>query len=625
MLLSYEKLINSRQNEIVDTSSDNRDAVMSVQIFRNHLSSLNSFLAFNGKSSESTVGHELLSSFDAKLKAYLASLSVSQHSKNDRASHLRAWQRAAKSLLEPTVRDVIPRSNDSSVSPFHQLLRAAIASTGESAKSIAKRARTSTTTAYRWLKGAYPNRRALPALARLEACLGLERDSLRRLLPAIQDAANRGTCAGRTAIPYRERQYVNSHDRFRIPVDALSERFMKEWNDFFEHKTATRPRLKRAKRLWRLLPKDKIARDLPAYACRHNLGCTTAELNMDRFRSYFGYLSLPASDGGFGVSNEEAQTLAWFAVADAVDGYLEFMRNRSKGITHGGHSSFAALGAALTNNKTGYLFQRPELAAHLPSSSKIVDWEGACAGTYELCQDWKRVATEVSRNPQDPIRGLLNLSEPLLPVLRAISKLDEKAAKAPPGSKAEARYKRDALLLSMLVANPLRARNFVIMSWRPDQTGNLYRREDGQWRIRFEAKDFKSEPKSLQTQYDAPLPRALGHRIEEYLDEFRPRLVGKNANASWMFPNDKAGKWKTMNRQLARITRAFIPESHSFGPHAVRHLVATDYLRKHPNDYPTVSQLLHDKLETVLREYAHLRQDDSFGKYEEHLSAIQVH
>ncbi|MFT4503147.1 tyrosine-type recombinase/integrase [Caballeronia sp. 15711] len=626
MLHTYKKLIDVRRNELLNASSEMPPAMSTVQIFRNHLSSLNSFLSFNGKSSEGTIGHELLSGFDSKLKAYLAALTVSQHTKNDRASHLRAWQRAAKTLMEAKPTEVDLQSSQPTIGSFHETLRAAIASTGESATVIGSGAHTSPDAIHRWLKGAYPNQRTLPSLARLERYLGLERDTLRSLIPPAQSTADQSRLnAARTAIPYRERQLVNSQRRYRVTASALSDRFMKEWYDFFEHKTTTRPRLKRAKRPWRLLPKDKIARELPAYACRHNLGCPTADLNMERFRSFFGYLSLPLSDGGFGLDSHEAQTFAWFAVPEAVDGYLEFMRTRSGGISHGGLNSFAALGTALTNDRTGYLVQRPELAAHLPSSSKIEDWADACARTFELCKDWRRVTTDVSRNPQDPIRGLLNLSEPLGPILRAIAKLDEKAAKAKPGSKAEARCKRGALLLSMLVANPLRARNFILMTWRPDQAGNLYRREDGQWRIRFGAKDFKNEPRALQAQYDAPLPRALAHRIEEYLDEYRPRLVVQNDSVAWVFPNDRAGKWKTLNRQLARITRALIPESHSFGPHAIRHLVATDYLRKHPNDYPTVAQLLHDKLETVLREYAHLRQDDSFGKYEEHLSAIQVH
>jgi hypothetical protein len=45
-------------------------------------------------------------------------------------------------------------------------------------------------------------------------------------------------------------------------------------------------------------------------------------------------------------------------------------------------------------------------------------------------------------------------------------------------------------------------------------------------------------------------------------------------------------------------------------PHAFRYVIATDHLRRHPGDYLTVATLLHDKLETVLKNYGHLRVED---------------
>lgn len=56
--------------------------------------------------------------------------------------------------------------------------------------------------------------------------------------------------------------------------------------------------------------------------------------------------------------------------------------------------------------------------------------------------------------------------------------------------------------------------------------------------------------------------------------------------------------------------------------HAFRHLVATDWLTAHPNDYLTVAQLLNDELDTVIKNYAHLKRDKSFLRYEDHLSSI---
>jgi hypothetical protein len=42
------------------------------------------------------------------------------------------------------------------------------------------------------------------------------------------------------------------------------------------------------------------------------------------------------------------------------------------------------------------------------------------------------------------------------------------------------------------------------------------------------------------------------------------------------------------------------------GPHVIRHIVATDYLKRFPGAYQMVSFLLNDTLQTVLKEYGHL-------------------
>jgi hypothetical protein len=57
------------------------------------------------------------------------------------------------------------------------------------------------------------------------------------------------------------------------------------------------------------------------------------------------------------------------------------------------------------------------------------------------------------------------------------------------------------------------------------------------------------------------------------------------------------------------LTRQYISDTPGFGAHSVRAVIATDHLLRHPRDYLTVAQLLHDKLETVIKDYAHLTVD----------------
>ncbi|MGN7982251.1 tyrosine-type recombinase/integrase [Burkholderia sp. 22313] len=510
------------------------------------------------------------------------------------------------------------------VSPFHVALRSALASTGEAPKTIARRAGASTTALQRWMKGAFPNRRAFPSVRRIERELKLEAGALESLIPAVKKSLDDAALSTVSAqIDYRARLMRNIKDTYYIQPNALSTDFLAEWNAFFAYKTDKRTSLARTPRgTWRLFPGDKLAKLTAAHAWRNGLYCTTAQKTLDKFRSFFGFLVRPRENGGYGVSAGAAQSLAWFASRDAVNAYLEFLRGQAGGLVHGGHAAFAALAASLVNSETGFVAQQPKLIERLPPGTLNLNWANACRETLQLVKEWSNDATDVSRRPEEPIQALLDMSEPLAPLLRAVELLDQQAAFAAPGSRLEATRKRDALLLSIVIANPLRLRNLVTMTWRPNNTGSLYRREDGQWRIRFGPQDFKNDRKAIKGTYDAPLPRALAARIEEYLDEFRPRLLRANPKADWLFPNEDSGKWTSLNKHFFRLTRRLIPQTPGFGPHALRHLVATDYLRKHSNDFLTVSQLLHDKLETVLAEYAHLRQDDAFAKYEVHLRGV---
>jgi integrase/transcriptional regulator with XRE-family HTH domain len=627
MSITYKELI-SRQKQLHSPDSQSPGGGSGTsQVMRNQISTLHSFLALSGKTVDSIVGRELLGDFDAKLRSYTETLSLSEHTKADRRSHLRAWRATAQALLAEQRLSAAPDGEHRiAESDFHEKLRHALATSDQSPSEIARRAGASEQAVRRWLKGAIPNTRAMPSLRRLELELGLEPDALRRLLPKQRDP--RCFPAQKELpvdIPYRARQKERTADRYRLKLRDINPSLAAEWRALLEYKTTKRTTIERSKRgKWRLLPKQKVAGRISMHAQKGNLLCETAQLNLDQFRAFAGYLSRPRTAGGFGLALDAVQTVAWLAVPEAVNGYLEFLTARSDGIAHAGHVKLANLASSLTHPVTGYLTQQPQFAERLPSAYVSIDWTEMCKATHTLCADWKQDSTGISRDPSVPIQKLLDLAEPFAPVLKAIEFLDLAAASSPPGSLTEAIHKRDALLLAMLMANPLRRRNWVLMTWNEDNAGVLYQRQDRQWRIRYgAAEDFKNEGTSSSKGYDAPLPRALQDRIEDYLAEYRPRLIRNALSAAFLFPSNTGTKWVGLARHVTKLTRRLIPETpFGFGPHAFRHLVATDYLRKHPNDFLTVAILLHDTLETVLRAYAHLRQDESFEKYEAHIQAI---
>ncbi|WP_371880855.1 tyrosine-type recombinase/integrase [Caballeronia sp. S22] len=623
MNLTVKELIEHHKNRLFENIPASTPM---PQALKNQLSTLHSFLAFQGKTVESWVGTEFSSAFQTQTELYLESIVVASRTKSDRRSHLKLWKRTAELLRlsknpkTPTKAGSIPGDTE-----FHRALRQAIASRAESPTEIARKAGADVQAVRRWLKGAVPNRRAFPSLRRLERELGLDNDSLRNLVPnqrSVEISANVQSLP--PAIAYRSRQRKRSEEAYRMKEPELSVSFSEQWRTFFDYKTTRFPKLKRSKKgVWRLLHKSKIAVKVSTFATKGEFGCTSADKILMEIRCYFGYLIRPSAEGGFGINVDEAQTLAWLAVPDAVNGYLEFLTQRSDGIIHGGHGSFCSLVKSLTHPQSGYLALQPSMQSTLPERFIEGDWSEACETSLKIAGEWKQQVGDKSRNPYEPIQPLLNLSEPLAPIIRAVRDLDRSAAAAPNGSVTEALHKRDALLLSMLMANPLRRRNYIQMTWNNSNTGNLYRREDGQWRLRFDRNDFKNVTRSRKTPYDAPLPTALCERIDSYVTEYRPRLVQENPENSQVFPSRFGEKWEGLSRHVEKLTKKLVPETLGFGTHAFRHLVATDYLRKNPGDYLTVALLLHDKLETVLAEYAHLRQDDSFGRYEQHLAAIQ--
>lgn len=623
MNLTYQELIDHHKSRILD---DARAAAGTSQTFKNHLSTLHSYLSFCGKTVEARVGQELLGEYETRIKDYLASVDIAHRTKSDRRSHLKAWRRTAEIVI--ATKQQKSRGQAARVpgdTEFHRALRQGFAAHTESPMSIARKAGADEQAVRRWLKGGIPNQRAYPSLRRLERELGLPADALRELVPKQRHV--RVSASPQTTPPeisYRMRLRENIRDEYRLKDELFSPAFASQWQAFLDYKTTRFPKLRRAhKGVWRLLPRSKIANALSRWAIKGEFGCETAQTNFEQVRSYFGFLVRPQTAGGFGLRVDQVQTLAWLAVPETVNAFLEFLTERSAGTVHGGHQKFCAFVSSLTRADTGFLAQQPHIANGLPSCHAGTEWSESCRTAHELCREWKRQATDKSRDPLDPIRPLLDLTEPFGPVLRAVADLDAAAAAAPTGSLEEALHKRDALLLSMLMANPLRRRNYIQMTWNDINTGNLYRRQDGQWRLRFSASDFKNEKRSQKSSYDAPLPKALAERIDAYLTEYRPRLVERSPECHRVFPNRIGDDWKALGRHVEKLTRRLIPETLGFGPHGFRHLVATDYLRKNPNDYPTVALLLHDKLETVLAEYAHLRQDDFFGRYEQHLLDIQ--
>lgn len=591
------------------------------QQFANLLTTIHSYLAFVGKSDNSAVGPELGHEFDECCRRYCGSLALSERTIRDRRSHLNKVRAAADHLRG------VARAQRSETSAglkrsanFSEQLRNAVAAAGVSVKSLAKAVHMSPATLTRWLRGAHPNARARPALARVESFCGLPRGQLSELLAAA-DRLKPKPSAHVEPIEFRERLSGRVGSRYRLNPRTFSESLLDELKAFYVYKTTRRPALSRSRKgVWAVSAPDQRPDASPVLFAPDSV-CVSFNNFLGMLISYLGYVCLEASAGGMGRTSDEAQTLAWLAIPDAVDGYLEFLQERSGGLIHSGHTRLAAQILNLTNPQTGYLAQQPQFAARLPADMRPEEWKSTCLEARSVAQEWKHLAQDLSRDPTKPIAGMLALPEPLTPLVDAIKALDKEAMAAPEGSVMEALRKRDALLLSMLIFNPLRIRNYKIMGVTQSRRGYIYR-ASAQYRIAIPKGGFKNGKSNGVSDYDVGVSPSLTARLDDYLENYRPVLLAGKADQGFLFPSkDTGGVHTDLGRHIFKIT-ARLMDGPGIGPHAVRHLSATSWLKNHPEDVYTLAQLLNDRLETVLRNYAHLRKDDSLARYAAHVEAL---
>jgi integrase len=232
-----------------------------------------------------------------------------------------------------------------------------------------------------------------------------------------------------------------------------------------------------------------------------------------------------------------------------------------------------------------------------------------------------------TRDVEEPIDFILKDPHPLRHLYRLADLMEESL---PPESAAKyqrAMNYRDMFLVRFLTANPLRIKHFSEMTWRADGTGNLYRREDGTWWLRFPKSAFKNRKRLKKERhvrrYEAMLPPSLRPYVETYLSKYRPLLLGADSCDYVFRPGPRGGPHRhktggdkpvrpdSLAKTLHRYARSLL-HCMGFGPHAYRHIIATDYLKNDPHGLMTAARILHDSPEAILKYYGHVQHGDYF-------------
>ncbi|MCX9154609.1 site-specific integrase [Niveibacterium sp. 24ML] len=614
MTPTYQQLDDRLRAHFGIDDEDASSPPLRLQQYRNCRTALLSFLAYCGKTLDSAIGAELTFQFERRLSDYLAQLDVAPRTRRDRRTQLLLLQRLHN---QGPISAAAPRTPGR----FEAELRRALSAQPLAPKTLSRELGISPSLLQRWLKGATPNQRGIAPLRRLEHALGLARDTLVRLI----DKETSADAAPPVRIHSREVIRERCRDTYRLHHEDFSEAFRREWRALLTEKTSTVPALERApKGAWRLLPISMVTQSHPLGTVGMQV-CPTAVLNLQHLASFYGWLRNWGTEAGIVPPGEFSDALAWLAVPAAIEAYLQFMTERSQGLRHGGHLTFTRFVASLVRERVGYLYQQRDLAERLPQCLRPESddqWRRVCLRTHKLANTWRRTSSDISRAPDAPIAHLLESDSPLRPILLAIRELQKLAASAPSGSVSEATHIRDALLLSLLVSNPLRARTLATLTWSPSNSGSLYRATDGSWRIRLSSAALKNGGARRNAKYDVQIPPPVAALLEQYVCEARTTLLAGTSSAYLFVCGPRDRPWRGLSARVRKLTKRHIPGSPGFAAHAFRHLVASAWLKQHPNDFLTVAELLGDSLETVIAEYAHLKRDDSLARLSAHLSSV---
>lgn len=619
MAATYQQLITYHEERVRRETR----ASDPTQILRNHLTALRAYITAIGKTETSPIGDEMATRFHEALRAHLSTAGISTRSAADRRSMLNGWKTSFGLMQvapEVLVRGRERRRADaaSEQNPFERGLKAALTAAKLAPKRAAQLAGISTSAIGRWTRGALPNVRSTSSFSKLEEALNVQPGYFSKLLVQAQqrlDPASKNE--------FRARLNANKATGFRMLRQTdISEALLQQWQSFVHYKIALRTdKLLRPPRgRWTASGGGGGHRPCPGIDYFRGDFYASANVAWNHLCSYYGFLLLAREHGGYGLTKSQVQTLAWLAVPEAIDAYLEFKTARADGRRHGGHAVFASYVASMTHDVNGYLTQNGNLLHDLPEEFRLQrDWQELCQASLRAAKEWKRASKEVSRVVTDPIQPLLDQDAPLAPLFAAMQKLRRRSEHAPAGSLDEAAARRDELILGFLISNPLRSKNIVELTYSSDNSGALYESSPGRWRIR--AAKMKNRASSQANRYDVAVADWLNELISDYVKYFRPKFETA-MHSDKVFVTRRSGKMTSLGQRVHRITRELIPGTGGFGPHAFRHLVATDWLQRNPNDFLTVALLLNDTLEVVMHTYAHLKRDQALARHSQQLASF---
>lgn len=602
--LTYRRLLDEQTRRVQLENLNEQTAA-------NRATALRGFLRANHLDVDDVVGQEMRMRFPESLERFIAVLEADSRparSISNTRTALRPWKDA---VVEYDTQEALTAGT---ATPFGQGINSLLQ--GKSIQRVAQEAGIPYDMLLGWVRGKMPRSNNGRFVLRLEAYFGMERNSL-LTLAGIKARAPKVELGGPPArIEYNEKVCNLSKAAFCIRP-APGSQLRNQWQEYLQYKTAAVPAFKRTKRgRWRFSPCPLTAdTDTNWWAFLDGKEVASSRVAWARTSAYLGWLRLPSEQGGIGLPEVDVLTLAWLTVPDNLEDFLNWTRDRI-GKRNQGVNQFLAFIASLVRPRFGYLRQRPELQLTLPQRYQDETWEKLCDRQFELTEQLVsayRHEIEVSRDSFEPIKEIIQLPQPMDAIADMIQRM---RADRPVGQpRRESIWARDLVLIKLLISNPLRRRNLAYLTWREDNTGELYQRVDKSWWIRIPKSKFKNRHGAAGEQiYDCQVHPSAWRDIERYLFIFRPTLLREPTDLVFLTKSSHGvtehRPWAELSGRVYQLTAKYLPRCSGARAHAFRHIVATSILKADGGDYKTAALVLNDRIQTVEKHYAGIRSSD---------------
>lgn len=492
----------------------------------------------------------LLLNFGPTLLAHLTKLEAdgkSRHTISDRRSILHSFRESCLKLVR-----TLGLPEDLGAAILH-LCRLGNYSLAE----VARGSHVPTFALHLLVEGRIPGPKSLSRLGRLEDFFKIPRGALCSKIPDAVRWLGGKLPTGTT----RWRAHHGALTRSRYKLTRLTPGLQREWDLLYRLQTDPD---------W---AEEQGFETSSEWRIRSDGSCPAGDARLSLLLGFFGYLRLDPDSAdpwqrGRGFA-EDALSIALLALPELVEGYLDFVRERSCGGLYNTYTkNVFVFVEQLLRPQTGFLYQQPSFGSRLPQPVLKCEWRGWCEGRLrEVQKIRKRIfppqkrkrrknqarLVGMTRDPfavvKDYIEGLEQPITVLWDLAANMEALVPFQKKGSPGRMAT--LARDLFYVKMIAANPLRCRNYAMMLYIPkdwdaferaceqyrregeicglyvetEGNSNLYQRRDGSWWLRFEPPDFKNEVGAAADPYDVPVVEDVWPALVEYLFKHRSVLL----------------------------------------------------------------------------------------------------